>query len=94
MLKKVNWAVCAAAILLAALELISLAVGGAGLILATSVLPQVIIAGVCISAVLLIAAWWRRDDAAARPAMLAVACFAVSAVIWLVQVFWMAGMLL
>lgn len=93
MLKKVNWAVCAAAILLAALELISLAVGGAGLILAASVLPQVIIAGVCISAVL-IAAWWRRDDAAARPAMLAVACFAVSAVIWLVQVFWMAGMLL
>ena len=80
MLKKVNWAVCAAAILLAALELISLAVGGAGLILAASVL--------------LIAAWWRRDDAAARPAMLAVACFAVSAVIWLVQVFWMAGMLL
>ena len=94
MLKKVNWAVCAAAILLAALELISLAVGGAGLILAASVLPQVIIAGVCTSAVLLIAAWWRRDDAAARPAMLAVACFAVSAVIWLVQVFWMAGMLL
>lgn len=94
MLKKLNWAVCIIAILLAILELISLMIGVAGLVLAASVLPQVIIAGVCISAVLLIAAWWRRDDAAARPAMLAVACFAVSAVIWLAQVFWMAGMLL
>lgn len=55
---------------------------------------KTVTAGVCVSAVLWIVAWWQRNDAAARPAMIAVACFAVCTLIWLSHAFRLAGLVL
>ena len=68
--------------------------GDMGLLLAMAVLPKTVTAGVCVSAVLWIVAWWQRNDAAARPAMIAVACFAVCTLIWLSHTFRLAGLVL
>lgn len=94
MLKKINWCVCILAIVLAALSLLSLAAGDVGFVLAMAVLPKAATAGVCVSAVLWIAAWWQRSDAAARPAMIALVCFAVCTLVWLGHAFRLAGLAL
>nr|WP_297280228.1 hypothetical protein [uncultured Butyricicoccus sp.] len=94
MLKKFNWVVCGAAIVLAALEIVATLTGAAGMLLAAAMLPKAIMAGVCLSAVLWVVAQWKRDDGAARPAMLALVCFALCAIFWLIQLFWMMGVML
>lgn len=91
MLKKFNWVVCGVAIVLAVLEIVATLTGAAGMLLAVAMLPKVIMGGVCLSAVLWLVAQWKRDDSAARPAMLALVCFALCAVFWLIQLFWMMG---
>ena len=65
MLKKLNWCVCILAIVLSVLSLGTLVGGDMGLLLAMAVLPKTVTAGVCVSAVLWIVAWWQRNDAAA-----------------------------
>ena len=94
MLKKLNWCVCILAIVLSVLSLGTLVGGDLGLLLAMAVLPKTVTAGVCVSAVLWIVAWWQRNDAAARPAMIAVACFAVCTLIWLSHASRLAGLVL
>ena len=94
MLKKLNWCVCILAIVLSVLSLGTLVGGDLGLMLAMAVLPKTVTAGVCVSAVLWIVAWWQRNDAAARPAMSAGACFAGCTLIWLSHAFRLAGLVL
>ncbi len=94
MLKKLNWCICILSIVLSVLSLVSLVGGDMGLLLAMAILPKTVTAGVCVSAVLWIVAWWRRDDAAARPAMIAVICLVVCTLIWLSHAFRLAGLVL
>ncbi len=91
MLQKANKVLCICSVILA---MIQLGAAFLGQIQMLQIMPNIVFAGVCVSAVSWIAAQWKCDDAAIRTATIALVIFLVSEAICVIQMFLLLKILL